>query len=38
FKFAGTTIMYAHLQATGLINDHLVGCYRYSECASMSES
>ncbi len=38
FKFAGTTIMYAHLQATGLINDHLVGCYRYLECARMSKS
>jgi DNA-3-methyladenine glycosylase I len=38
FKFAGSTIMYAHLQATGLINDHLVGCYRHIECARMSES
>ncbi|MEE9135856.1 MAG: DNA-3-methyladenine glycosylase I [Gammaproteobacteria bacterium] len=38
FKFAGTTIMYAHLQATGLINDHLVGCYRYLECVRMSKS
>ena len=38
FKFVGSTILYAHLQATGLINDHLVDCYRYSECASMSES
>ncbi len=26
FKFFGTTICYAHLQATGLVNDHLVGC------------
>ncbi len=38
FKFAGSTIMYAHLQATGLINDHLVGCYRHVECARMSTS
>lgn len=29
FKFLGSTIVYAHLQATGLINDHLVGCFRY---------
>ena len=29
FKFLGSTIIYAHLQATGLINDHLVGCFRY---------
>ncbi|MDH3977609.1 MAG: DNA-3-methyladenine glycosylase I [Gammaproteobacteria bacterium] len=31
FKFTGSTIMYAHMQATGLINDHLTNCYRYSE-------
>jgi DNA-3-methyladenine glycosylase I len=29
FKFLGSTIIYAHLQATGLINDHLVTCFRY---------
>lgn len=29
FKFLGSTIIYAHLQATGLINDHLAGCFRY---------
>lgn len=29
FKFLGSTIIYAHLQATGIINDHLVGCFRY---------
>ena len=28
FRFFGSTICYAHLQATGLINDHVVGCYR----------
>jgi DNA-3-methyladenine glycosylase I len=32
FKFVGSTIIYAHMQATGLVNDHLVDCYRYSEC------
>ena len=31
FKFVGSTIVYAHMQATGLINDHLVGCYRYRD-------
>lgn len=31
FKFLGSTIIYAHLQATGLINDHLVNCFRYNE-------
>jgi DNA-3-methyladenine glycosylase I len=32
FQFLGSTIIYAHLQATGLVNDHLVNCFRYSEC------
>ena len=32
FKFVGSTIMYSHLQACGLINDHLVRCFRYREC------
>jgi len=31
FKFLGSTVIYAHLQATGLVNDHLVGCFRYAE-------
>jgi DNA-3-methyladenine glycosylase I len=34
FKFVGSTIMYAHMQATGLINDHLVTCFRHAEVAS----
>jgi len=29
FKFVGSTTIYAHLQATGIVNDHLVGCFRY---------
>jgi DNA-3-methyladenine glycosylase I len=32
FRFLGSTILYAHLQATGLVNDHLVDCFRYQEC------
>ena len=32
FKFVGSTIIYAHMQATGLVNDHLVSCFRYGEC------
>jgi DNA-3-methyladenine glycosylase I len=32
FKFVGSTIIYAHLQATGLINDHLVTCFRHTHC------
>ena len=31
FKFVGSTIVYAHMQATGMVNDHLTGCYRYKE-------
>ena len=31
FKFVGTTIIYAHMQATGMMNDHIVGCFRYKE-------
>jgi DNA-3-methyladenine glycosylase I len=31
FKFAGSTIMYAHMQACGLVNDHLTSCFRHSE-------
>jgi len=35
FKFVGSTIMYAHMQATGLVNDHLVGCFRYTVCGKL---
>ncbi len=31
FKFMGSTIMYAHLQATGIVNDHVIDCFRYKE-------
>lgn len=30
FKFVGSTICYAHMQATGMVNDHLVNCHRYN--------
>lgn len=33
FKFVGSTIMYAFMQATGMVNDHLTSCYRYTELA-----
>ena len=32
FKFVGSTIIYAHMQATGLVNDHLTACFRYRPC------
>lgn len=31
FKFVGSTIVYAHMQATGMVNDHTVDCFRYNE-------
>jgi len=31
FKFVGSTICYAFMQAAGMVNDHIVGCFRYSE-------
>ncbi|MFQ5769485.1 MAG: DNA-3-methyladenine glycosylase I, partial [bacterium] len=31
FKFVGSTICYAHMQATGMVNDHIVSCFRYDE-------
>jgi DNA-3-methyladenine glycosylase I len=31
FKFVGSTVVYAHMQATGMVNDHLVDCFRYNE-------
>ena len=36
FKFVGPTIIYAHLQATGLVNDHLTSCFRYREVQKLA--
>lgn len=36
FNFVGPTICYAHMQATGMVNDHLVDCPRHRECAEHS--
>ena len=35
FKFVGSTIVYAHMQAVGMVNDHLVTCFRHKACARM---
>jgi DNA-3-methyladenine glycosylase I len=35
FKFLGSTILYAHMQATGLVNDHLIGCWRYEKVKNL---
>lgn len=37
FKFVGSTIVYAHMQATGLVNDHVVSCFRHKECAALAK-
>ncbi len=34
FKFVGTTVVYAHMQATGMVNDHVIDCFRYQEVIS----
>ena len=36
FRFCGPTIVYAFMQAVGMVNDHLVGCFRHSECALLA--
>ena len=36
FKFCGPVIVYAFMQATGMVNDHLVGCFRYKACAALA--
>lgn len=38
FRFVGSTIVYAHMQATGLVNDHVVGCFRHSPCAKLARA
>ncbi len=36
FNFVGSTICYALMQATGMVNDHLVSCYRHADCRKMA--
>jgi DNA-3-methyladenine glycosylase I len=36
FRFVGSTIIYAHMQATGMVNDHIVSCYRHAECKALA--
>jgi DNA-3-methyladenine glycosylase I len=38
FSFVGTTIIYAHMQAVGMVNDHLVDCFRYRQVAKPRRS
>lgn len=36
FSFVGPTIIYAHMQATGMVNDHLISCPRHAACAALA--
>ena len=36
FKFTGSTVVYAHMQATGMVNDHELSCFRYEEVKAIS--
>ncbi len=36
FNFVGSTIVYAHMQATGMVNDHIVDCFRHRECKKLA--
>ena len=38
FKFVGSTIVYAHMQATGMVNDHVVSCFRHEACAALARN
>jgi DNA-3-methyladenine glycosylase I len=38
FTFVGSTIVYAHMQAVGMINDHLVDCFRYEDIAKLGRA
>jgi len=37
FKFTGPTIVYAFMQAVGMVNDHMTGCFRHKECARLGK-
>ena len=36
FRFVGPTICYGFMEAVGIVNDHMVSCFRYSECAALA--
>jgi DNA-3-methyladenine glycosylase I len=38
FKFCGPTIVYAFMQAVGMVNDHMVDCHRHAECAALAQA
>lgn len=36
FRFVGSTVVYSHMQAVGMVNDHLVSCFRHGECSGLA--
>ena len=38
FRFVGPTTVYAFMQSTGMVNDHLVSCFRHAECAVLQQA
>jgi DNA-3-methyladenine glycosylase I len=38
FRFVGATTLYAFMQSTGMVNDHLVTCFRHAPCAKLQKS
>ena len=38
FRFVGPTTVYAFMQSSGMVNDHLVGCFRYKQCAKLQQA
>lgn len=38
FRYVGPTTIYSFMQAAGMVNDHLTGCYRHSQCNSISQT
>ncbi len=37
FRFVGSTIIYAHMQATGMVNDHVTACFRHRPCVALGK-
>jgi DNA-3-methyladenine glycosylase I len=38
FRFVGPTTIYSFMQSAGMVNDHLVGCFRHAECAKLQRA
>jgi DNA-3-methyladenine glycosylase I len=38
FRFVGSTTLYAFMQSTGMVNDHIVSCFRHAPCARLQKN